>query len=302
MTGGNMTFSTYSTIMGFFIMVIKTNICYLSAMADMEQKIVVWCDFSPGMNAALIHGIYLASILKKELLLLHLIEKSHQEDKLMAEAKMRGVAGKTSDIIPSVRVRYLVREHELSQEMLLDLSEVYDVILMTAAKSSTKQLLPKLKLSGFPFLFVEGEEEVENLYKRLIIPVGYMRRSKDLALWASYIGRNNQALIDLMAAREPGKDDRKRVKKNLSAIEMLFDKFAFPYQVIESSSQTWKLSKSALEHALTISEALLIVSGNDKTTFIDSWLGLTLPKLLRKSGNIPVMCINSYLDLYTLCG
>ena len=271
-------------------------------MADMEQKIVVWCDFSPGMNAALIHGIYLASVLKKELLLLHLITPSHQEDKLMAEAKMRGVAGKTSDMIPSVRVRYLVREHALSQEMLQDLSEVYDVILMTAGKSSSKQLLPKLKLSGFPFLFVDGEEEVEKWYKRLVIPVGYMRRSKDLALWASYIGRNNHALVDLMAAREPGSDDRKSVEKNLSAIEVLFDKFSFPYQIIESSSQTWKLSKSALEHALTISEALLIVSGNDKTTFIDDWLGLTIRKLLRQSGNIPVMCINSYLDLYTLCG
>ncbi|GET29707.1 hypothetical protein [Prolixibacter sp. SD074] len=271
-------------------------------MAEPEQKIVVWCDFSPGMDAALLHGTYLASILKKELLLLHLIDNKHQEDKLMAEAKMRGVAGRTSDIIPSVRVRYLVREHDLSQEMLMDLSEVYDVILMTAGKTSSKQLLPKLKLSGFPFLFVNGKKEIGNLYKRLVIPVGYMRRSKDLALWASYIGRNNQALVDLLAAREPGVDDRKRVEKNLSAIEVLFDKFAFPYQVIESSYQTWKLSRSALEHALGVSEALLIVSGNDKTTFIDNWLGLTIRKLLRKSGNIPVMCINSYLDLYTLCG
>ena len=271
-------------------------------MADMEQKIVVWCDFSPGMNAALVHGIYLASILKKELLLLHLIEKSHQEDKLMAEAKMRGVAGRTSDIIPSVRVRYLVRDHELSHSVLMDLAEGYDAILMTAGKTSASKLLPRLKQSGFPFLFVDGEEQVEQFYKRLVIPVGYMRRSKDLALWASYIGRNNQALVDLLAAREPGAEDKRNVEKNLSAIEVLFDKFTFPYQVIESSSQTWKLSKSAVEHALGISEALLIVSGNDKTTFIDNWLGLTVSKLLRKSGNVPVMCINSYLDLYTLCG
>ena len=269
-------------------------------MENGEQKIFVWCNFAEGMDDAILHGIMIASTLGKELCLFHLLDHRLHESVEIAEAKLRGTTSKISSFLSGTRVRYLVQDQDMVRS-LNDLSELYECLVLVAHKKSSVYLLPFLQYAAFPFLFVSAKKERDQIYKQIVVPVGYMKKSKDLALWASYLGRHNNATISLFLSDEGWSDDQKTVKNNLFSIQRFFGKFKFPFQTIESHSPTWRLQKGALGHALSLEFAMVIIASSDKTTFLDSLLCLTEAKVISKSEDLSIMCVNSKRDFYTFC-
>jgi hypothetical protein len=265
-----------------------------------EQKIFVWCNFSGGMDVAILHGLIIAATLGKELCLFHSLDRKIHEETGIAEARLRGAASRIIPLVGDIRVRYLVRDEKITQS-LSDMAELYEGLVLVAHKSSVTQLLPVLRYAAFPFLFVSDLENPYDPYKHIIVPVGYLRKSKDLALWASYLGRHNGATVDLFLAEEGWNEDQKNVRSNLFSIDRLYKKFRFPFQVIESHTPTWKLQKSALAHALSLKSGMLIIAGSYNTTFFDSLLGLTELRVIEKSEGLSVMCVNAQRDFYTFC-
>jgi len=270
-------------------------------MINGEQKIFVWCDFSEEMDNAIEHGLMIANILHKELCLFHIWAKKIHENIEMAEAKLRGIAAHIVHDAAETKVKFIVREEQFS-DVLTDMAEVYDCILLIAHKKAVPELLPDLKHSGFPFLFVSSKNCIDKIYTQIVVPVGYMKKSKDLALWASYLGRHNSAMVNIFTASESSEGDQKVVKSNLFSIERLYGKFSFPFEVVESHSPTWKLQRVALTHTLSLKCGLLIIAASYKPTFIDKLLGLTEEKVIEKSEDLSVMCVNSHRDFYTFCG
>lgn len=269
-------------------------------MENGEQKIFVWCDFSEGMDDAILHGLVIASVLEKELCLFHHLDRKIDEEMGIAEARLRGAASKLIPLVTNIRVRYLVRDEKIT-DSLTDLAELYECLVLVAHKKSVAQLLPLLRFAAFPFLFVSEKQYIDKTYRHLVVPVGYMKKSKDLALWASYLGRHNGATIDIFLADEGWSADQKIVKNNLFSIERLYTKFKFPFHVIESHTPTWKLQKPALAHALSLKTGMIIIAVSYDTTFLDSWLGLTEIRMIAKSEGLSVMCVNSHRDFYTFC-
>ncbi len=265
-----------------------------------EQKIFVWCDFLEGMEDAILHGLVIATVLEKELCLFHHLDRKIHEEIGIAEARLRGAASKLIPLVTNIRIRYLVRDEKITNS-LTDMAEVFECLVLVAHKKSVRQLLPVLQYSAFPFLFISEKENLDKSYKHIVVPVGYMKKSKDLALWASYLGRHNGAIIDIFLADEGWSEDQKRVQSNLFSISRLYKKFVFPFQVIESHTATWKLQKSALHHALSLKSAMIIIAVSYDTTFLDRWLGLTEDNLIQKSEELSVMCVNAQRDFYTFC-
>ena len=253
------------------------------------------------MDDAILHGMLIAVTLGKELCLFHMLDRKIHESSEMAEARLRGVASRISPLLLTIKVKYLVRDQDIIHS-LGDLSELYECLVLVSHKDSVTKLLPVLQYAAFPFLFVSAKVNVDQIYKRIIVPVGYMKKSKDLALWASYLGRHNGAMIDVFVADDGVGADQNTVKSNLFSIQRLYEKFRFPFQVIESHSPTWKLQKAALSHALGIKSGMLIIAASFKPTIVDSLLGLTERKVIEKSEDLSVMCVNSRRDFYTFCG
>jgi hypothetical protein len=270
-------------------------------MENGEQKIFVWCNFSEGMDDAVLHGMMIALILEKELCLFHQLDKKLHENSEIAEARLRGIVSKISPLLSTIKVKYLVSDKPI-EENLTALAEIFECLTLVAHKITVPQLLPVLQFAAFPFLFVSAKANIDQIYKRIVVPVGYMKKCKDIALWASYLGRHNGAVIDIFLANDGENDDQKVIAKNLSSIQRLYNKFRFPFQVIESHTPTWKLQKAALFHALGIQPGMLIIAASFKPTFLDSMLGLTERKVIGKSEELSVMCVNSQRDFYTFCG
>jgi hypothetical protein len=108
-------------------------------------------------------------------------------------------------------------------------------------------------------------------------------------------------MIDVFVADESSVADRKTVKSNVFSIKRLYSKFSFPFQIVDSQNPTWKIQKAALDHALKMKSGMVIIAVSFKTTFLDSLLGLTERKVIGKSEELSVMCVNSQRDFYTFC-
>ena len=270
-------------------------------MENGEQKIFVWCNFAEGMDDAILHGTIIALTLQKELCLFHQPDRKHHESIEIAEARLRGAASKIAPLLSTIKVKYLVSDHNVIDN-LKEMAELFECLVLVAHKDSVPTLLPLLQHAAFPFLFVSAKKNIEEIYRRIVIPVGYMKKSKDIALWASYLGRHNGALIDIFLANEGGEADQKVVKSNLFSIQHLYRKFRFPFQVIESHTPTWKLQKASLNHALGLKSGMLIIAASLNPTFLDSFFGLTERNVIDQSEELSVMCVNSRRDFYTFCG
>jgi hypothetical protein len=265
-----------------------------------EQKIFIWVDFSPETEATLLHGVQVALILDKEICLIyHPAEESAKVAE--AESRLLGLAEPIAQLIGSERVHTFITSLPLSS-ILTELAEDYDALLLVAHKRNCKELLPKLPHSGFPFLFVSAKQSPEESYHKIALPVGYMKKSKDLALWSSYFARHNGAKVSLIQALETFEEDKRSVLRNLFSIERLFKNFQFPYEIIECHTSSWRIQKKALEHALCFQNGLLIISYTYRSSLFDRLLGINDSSVIDHAEELSVMCINSQRDLYTLCG
>lgn len=266
-------------------------------LANGEQKIFIWVDFTPETETAILHGVQVAMILEKEVCLVHHVTKENES----FETRLAGLTIPIAEILGQQRVHHYITEQPLSKVLTL-LAEEYDALLLVAHKKNSRELLPQLPHSGFPFLFVSTARNPELSYRKIAVPVGYMKKSKDLALWSSYFARHNGAKVTLIKTIESFGEDNRRVMSNLFSIERLFRNFSFPSETVESHTSTWKIQKAALEHALGFQQGLLIISFTYRSTLLDRWFGINDAYVISHAESLSVMCINSQRDLYTLCG
>ncbi len=265
-----------------------------------EQKIFIWIDFSAETDMTIQHGVQVALILDKEICLIC----QTPDDLIKTEEASNALAVFSHPLVlifGSSRIHTFVTTHPL-EIILTELAEEFDALLLVAPKTKSKVLLPKLSHSGFPFLFVSAMQHPDRSYQKIAVPVGYMKKSKDLALWSSYIARHNGAKVTLIKALESSEEDKRRVMSNLFSIERLFKNFLFPFETIEMHTSTWKIQKNALKHALGFQNGLLIISFTHGASIIDRFLGINDDFVIEHSEELSLMCINSQRDLYTLCG
>jgi len=272
----------------------------LMSLSNGEQKIFVWIDFSSETEVTILHGVQSALILDKEICLMCrqvFIGESGEQ----VLARLNDLARPLAEIFGAARVHTFVATLSYDQ-LLTEMAEEFDALLLVAPKSKSRELLQILPRSGFPFLFVSVGQNPELGYQNITVPVGYMKKSKDLALWSSYFARHNGAKVALIRANETFAEDRHTVDRNLHSIERLFKNFKFPFEIIECKSSSWKIQRKALEHALGQDSGLLIISFSHRSSLLDRFLGTTDSYVLEHSAALSVMCINSQRDLYTFCG
>ncbi len=263
-----------------------------------EQKIFVWIDFTPETEVTILHGIQVAKILEKELCLMCQVE--NEVIPVEVTTRLNGLATSIHPILGLDRVHHYISRQPLSF-ILIELAEELDALLLVAHRQNSKELLPQLAHSGFPFLFVSSRQVQAINYKKIAVPIGYLKKGKDLALWNSYFARHNGAKVSLILANDYFEEDRRRVHSILLSIERLFKNFYFPYESIVTHAPTWKIQRRALEEALGYQDGLLIISFTNRTSVVKRLLRINDEYVIDHAGSLSVMCINSQRDLYTFC-
>ena len=185
-----------------------------------DQRIMVYCDFSQSMNDAIIHGVRIADIFKKELCLFHALGKKGREEKLAVQKSLGIIIRRLKKDLPGMPISGLTLKGNLN-DTIHRVAEQYDGIMLILSSNKLKHKIPALQLSSIPFLFVNGSDENQLRYNKILLPVDFRTVMKDTSLWASYFGRFNESSIQILSANDSDSEQKKNVTKNLKFIEKL---------------------------------------------------------------------------------
>jgi len=273
----------------------------LSAMSrNSEQRIMVYCDFSESMNEAIVHGLRICQIFKKELCLFHPYGKGKKETKLDAQRGLGLIIRRMKEDFPSVTISSLTLKGNLEQN-ITRIAEEYDGIMMVLTSDKLKPKIQALQQSQIPFLFVKGNSAKCLRYDQVMVPVDYRKVMKDTSLWASYFARFNQSEIEVLCAQEKNKENMTMIRKNRKFIEQLLYKLELDVNFKEAQKGSFGLPFEALQKCQNNGNNLMIIPASQHVSLLDLIVGLPETKLIRQAGEIPVMCINPKRDMYILC-
>ncbi len=261
---------------------------------------MVYCDFSESMNDAIVHGLRISQIFKKELCLFHPYGYGSKDNKLGAQRGLGLIIRRLKEDFPSATISSLTLKGNLSRN-ISRIAEEYDAIMLVLNVENLKTKIQALQESQIPFLFINGSSPESLRYDRAMLPVDYRKVMKDTALWASYFGRFNQSAIEVFCARETNKDNQLMVRKNRKFIEQLLYKLQVDVQFSESQKGSYKLPFESLDRCRVDAHNLMIIPASQHISLLDIMIGLPETKLVKRAGNIPVMCINPKRDMYILC-
>ncbi len=264
-----------------------------------EQKVMVLCDFSESMNGIILHGIFLAGFLEKELCLFSLTGKGGSN-----KEELHDRLGEVARIVKKQSVHPVVSTLVLRgrlEEQMERLADKYDSILLVMNKKRLPEKLKALHESVVPFLFVEGKTTDLISYRNVLLPVDYRKEMKDTSLWASYFGRFNKAVVQVVGAREQNIENRIKVRNNFLFILRFLKKLQVRYTIRGSKTDSWRIQFEVLERSVERAGDVIIILGSKYITLVDLLIGLPEKKIIRKAGKLPVLCINPSKDMNILC-
>jgi hypothetical protein len=264
-----------------------------------EQKIVVFTTFTPADRNLILNGIKLASVFKKELCLVYLLNRSEVKNSDSIKHKLYEYTIPLKKEIPALNTSVLLLKKNM-HEVPDILADDYEAILLIADAEKFKKFSKAVTESPVPFLFINSEAP-SSAFKNIVLPVDLRKENSDSALWSSWFGRFNQSEIIAIAANEKHKESQKQIARNVTLAKKLFLKFNVNHKIFKGQKSSLQNSFEALDFALSEKADLMILLGSTVITPLDWLIGLPERKIIRNAGNLPVLLVNPRRDNYILC-
>ncbi|MDC1106367.1 hypothetical protein OAT16_06645 [Prolixibacteraceae bacterium] len=268
-------------------------------MSYQEQRICVWFENEQAPLTQITHATLLAEVMQKELCFYHISPNNTNHPSIEKEMEKQKALILDKDPIQRVTIDVSCGEYD---KMLIEKIEALDLLLFIFDKQRDHKKLQSLGESAIPYLFTDEQVDIHTIFKDIIFPIGYMKRAKDSALWASYIARYNQTNVTILRANDSDEKDKKLIDAHLYSIENLFDKFKFPYEIEPFPHASWSLTSATYKRAQKSDHGLIIMALSLDNDFITKLIPGYYKKHIKKSKNRALLLINSKRDLYTMCG
>jgi hypothetical protein len=158
-----------------------------------------------------------------------------------------------------------------------------------------------LKDSSIAFLFVQGISPDFLAYKNVLVPLDYRKATKDTALWASFLGRLNKALVQIVYAHEKDMEQANLIIKNLNFFKRFLSNLKVKHQAVEGKTSSWGIFSETLKSAGQLGGDVMIIAGSASISLLDIIIGLPEKKVISKSGDLPILIINPRREICMVC-
>lgn len=262
-----------------------------------QQRILVWCNQSDGIELVVQYAVHLARVLEKEVCFLGTFTKQRQQQSV--QLRVDGVAAAVAPLFPQIPFSKLVLKGAL-KNVVHDLGNVYGAILLCLYGKMPRAHLNAFYESGFPFLYVKSEMPVKRGLQQLVVPLDYRSGTKEAVLWSSFLGRFTQAAIHLVKPADRQPENRERVDKVLAFAQRLYKSVNFTnFRIVNGQKSSWGIHREAIS---SFPEAdLFIVTGSLNVTLIDRLTGPFERNLVKASGTAAVLLVNPQRELLLVC-
>lgn len=263
-------------------------------MENTIKPIIVPWDFTHVAENALAHAINVDNILKREIVLLHIVENKEavnpSTDKLNEKIQelRKEIKNKLVPLVRDGNIFETIREvaHELRAEL---------VIMGTHGRKGMQKLtgswaLKVMANSKVPFLVVQDKPKSNN-FENIVFPIDFRRENKEKVSWVHYLSKNYNSKFFLFKRKSADKAFKRRIASNLHYAESFLKNNDVEYE-IQSAKGKLAFEKETVQYSKDINAEMIIVLVTRDIGFFDYLIAAREQYIIANPEKIPVMCIN----------
>ena len=263
-------------------------------MENIRRPVIVPWDFTQISMNAYEHAVNLASILKKDIVLLHIVRDVTDIDNSFEKLKAKAIE--------------LQKEFKITTHPIIKSGNIFDTVKVFADEHKAEivvmgthgmkgmqryfgsNALKMVAKSKIPFLIIQ-EKPLTNKFENIVFPIDFRRENKEQVNYINYLSSYFGAKFLVFKRVASDRGFKKRIASNLHFVESFFKLNNINYEIF-SATNKMSFEKEVVQFAKEMNSELIIVLTTRDLGFIDYLIAAREQYIISNPEKIPVMCIN----------
>jgi nucleotide-binding universal stress UspA family protein len=253
-----------------------------------EKSILVPVDFTENAEFAFQHAIQMAKYIKKDITILHIINKDNEQPAALQRLKEFGLKMQEKYGLESYPI---VRKGDIFKAIKTAAIEI-NALLIVMGLHSAKRAIKVIIGSNIPFYLIQSSPTHEKLTD-IVVPVDFNEKNRVQMNWVTLLSKYFDCNINILKPFISNTHKNEKMKKNMWFIRQVLDGKGIVFG-IRTAKRDSKFNEAIYEFAEEINaDAIFIMSYQFKEFILKAkHFGL----------KIPVLCINPATNTTILPG
>ena len=264
-------------------------------MAEFESPIIVPWDFTEKAEYALLHAVNYAKIIKKDIILLHIVKKEKDVEPSLARLEEKISDYKSQIEVP---IHAMVKAGNIFTTIteVINEHEAILAVMGTHGLKGLQKLLGSWALkvitgSNAPFIVVQAPpKDAEKQVKEIVVPIDFRIENKQKLIWINFLNKLFHTKFYLCYIEDPDRIAKKRIYSNIKVAIDFMEEKSIPYDIKKLEGND--LADETVEFANQINASLIMVTTTRSPKTLDYMFGADEQKIIANKHEIPVMTIN----------
>lgn len=263
-------------------------------MENLNKPIIVPWDFTPIAQFAFEHAVNLSNILKKDIILLHIVENSADIESSFEKLKQKALELKKNYMVsshPVVKTGNIFETiKEVSQEYKAEMVVMGTHGIKGFQKFTGSRALKVIARSKMPFVVIQDKPR-SSKFDKIVFPIDFRSENKEKVHYINYLSGNFNAKFLLFKRKVSDKGFKKKVASNLLYVETFLKNNNVEYEIFSAEGKM-SFEKETVKFSKEKEADMILVLTTRDITFIDYIMAAKEQYVIANPEKIPVMCIN----------
>ncbi len=263
-------------------------------MENINRPIIVPWDFTPMSMNAYEHAVNLASVLKKDILLLHIVKDVSGIDQSLEKLKAKSL---------ELKNEFKITTHPVIKagnifDTIKDVSQEYKAEMVVMGTHGVKGMqkffgsnaLKVVAHSKIPFVIIQ-EKPVANKFENIVFPIDFRKENKEQVNYINYLSSNFGSKFLVFKRKASDRGFKRRIASNLHYVESFFKINNINYEIFSATNKV-TFEKEVVQFAKEMNSQMIIVLTTRDLGWLDYILAAKEQYIIANPEKIPVMCIN----------
>ncbi len=263
-------------------------------MENLNKPIIVPWDFTEKSQFAFEHAVNLSNILKKDIILLHIVENAADIESSFEKLKLKTQELKKNFMVnshPIVKTGHIFETiKEVSQEYKAEMIVMGTHGIKGIQKFTGSRALKVIANSKIPFVVIQDRPK-SSKFDKIVFPIDFRTENKEKVNYINYLSGNFNAKFLLFKRRVNDKGFKKKIASNLLYVETFLKNNNVEYEIHSAPGEA-SFEKETVKFSVEQSADMILVLTTRDINYLDYILAAKEQYIIANPEKIPVMCIN----------
>jgi len=263
-------------------------------MENLNKPIIVPWDFTEKSQFAFEHAVNLSNILKRDIILLHIVENAADIESSFEKLKLKTQELKKNFMVsshPIVKTGHIFETiKEVSQEHKAEMIVMGTHGIKGIQKFIGSRALKVIANSRIPFVVIQDKPK-SSKFDKIVFPIDFRTENKEKVNYINYLSVNFNAKFLLFKRKVEDKGFKKKISSNLLYVETFLKNNNVEYEIFTAEGGM-SFEKETVKFSVEQEADMILVLTTRDINYLDYILAAKEQYIIANPEKIPVMCIN----------